>query len=83
MRVAIYARVSTDDRSQDPENQLRELRDGSMNSGHAISGEYIDYESGRKGATSAGNSRLCSTTRPSGNSTAFCSGRWTDSAARA
>ena len=25
MRVAIYARVSTADKSQDPENQLREL----------------------------------------------------------
>jgi len=25
MRVAIYARVSTDDKGQDPENQLREL----------------------------------------------------------
>jgi predicted site-specific integrase-resolvase len=27
VRVAIYARVSTDDKGQDPENQLRELRD--------------------------------------------------------
>lgn len=26
MRVAIYARVSTNDKGQDPENQLRELR---------------------------------------------------------
>ena len=26
MRVAIYARVSTDDKGQNPENQLRELR---------------------------------------------------------
>ena len=26
MRVAIYARVSTDDRGQDPENQLAQLR---------------------------------------------------------
>ena len=25
-RVAIYARVSTDDKGQDPENQLRQLR---------------------------------------------------------
>jgi DNA invertase Pin-like site-specific DNA recombinase len=25
MRIAIYARVSTDDKGQDPENQLREL----------------------------------------------------------
>ena len=50
MRVAIYARVSTDDRGQDPDNQLRELRDWVTNSGHVISQEYVDYESGRKGA---------------------------------
>jgi len=31
MRVAIYARVSTDDKGQDPENQLRELRAWSSN----------------------------------------------------
>lgn len=49
-RVAIYARVSTDDKGQDPENQLRELRDWCANSGHSINGEFIDYESGRKGA---------------------------------
>jgi DNA invertase Pin-like site-specific DNA recombinase len=50
MRIAIYARVSTDDKGQDPENQLRDLRDWCANSGHSIGGEYIDYESGRKGA---------------------------------
>ena len=33
MRVAIYARVSTDDKGQDPENQLRELRAWCSNSG--------------------------------------------------
>ncbi|MFZ0990192.1 MAG: recombinase family protein [Xanthobacteraceae bacterium] len=43
MRVAIYARVSTDDRGQDPENQLGELRDWVTNSGHVISQEYVDY----------------------------------------
>ena len=48
MRVAIYARVSTDDKGQDPENQLRELRDWVANSGHVISREYVDYDSGRK-----------------------------------
>jgi hypothetical protein len=36
MRVAIYARVSTDDKGQDPENQLRELRAWCVNSGHTI-----------------------------------------------
>ena len=50
MRVAIYARVSADDKGQDPENQLRELRDWVINSGHVISREYVDYETGRKGA---------------------------------
>jgi DNA invertase Pin-like site-specific DNA recombinase len=49
MRVAIYARVSTDDKGQDPENQLGELRAWVTNSGHKISHEYVDYESGRKG----------------------------------
>ena len=49
MRIAIYARVSTDDKGQDPENQLRELRAWCANSGHVIVGEYIEHESGRKG----------------------------------
>jgi len=49
MRVAIYARVSTEDKGQDPENQLRDLRAWCTNSGHDIVGEYIDRVSGRKG----------------------------------
>jgi DNA invertase Pin-like site-specific DNA recombinase len=50
MRIAIYARVSTEDRGQDPENQLRQLRDWCARSGHEIAGEYIDHVSGGKGA---------------------------------
>jgi len=50
MRIAIYARVSTDDKGQDPENQLRELRSWCDRAGHTIANEYIDHESGRKGA---------------------------------
>jgi DNA invertase Pin-like site-specific DNA recombinase len=50
MRVAIYARVSTDDKDQDPENQLMQLRAWCHHAGHNIAAEYIDYESGRKGA---------------------------------
>ena len=50
MSVAIYARVSTDDKGQDPENQLRELRAWCSNSGHTITGEYVESESGRRGA---------------------------------
>jgi DNA invertase Pin-like site-specific DNA recombinase len=50
MRIAIYARVSTDDKGQDPENQLAQLRQWCLAAGHQIIDEYIDYESGRKGA---------------------------------
>ena len=50
MRVAIYARVSTADKGQDPENQLRELRAWCINSGYTISREYVEHVSGRKGA---------------------------------
>ena len=49
MRIAIYARVSTDDKGQDPENQLRQLREWCANAGHEVVHEYIDKESGRKG----------------------------------
>jgi len=49
MRIAIYARVSTDDKGQDPENQLRQLRDWCGHAGHELVHEYIDRESGRKG----------------------------------
>ena len=49
MRIAIYARVSTDDKGQDPENQLRQLREWCASIGHEIVHEYIDKESGRKG----------------------------------
>jgi DNA invertase Pin-like site-specific DNA recombinase len=48
-RVAIYARVSTDDRGQDPENQLAQLRAWCAAAGHTIAGEYIDHVSGGKG----------------------------------
>jgi DNA invertase Pin-like site-specific DNA recombinase len=47
---ASYARVSTDDKGQDPENQLAELRAWCANAGHTVSREFVDYESGRKGA---------------------------------
>ena len=50
MRVAIYARVSTTYKAQHPENQLRELRAWCVNSGHTISREYVEHESGRRGA---------------------------------
>jgi DNA invertase Pin-like site-specific DNA recombinase len=49
MRVAIYARVSTDDRGQCPENQLMALREWCAQSGHEVVDEYVEHESGRKG----------------------------------
>jgi DNA invertase Pin-like site-specific DNA recombinase len=49
MRIAIYARVSTTDKGQDPENQLRQLRQWCAHAGHEIVREYIDTESGKKG----------------------------------
>ena len=48
MRVAIYARVSTDDRGQDPENQLRQLREWCANAGHIVTREFIETASGGK-----------------------------------
>ena len=50
MRIAIYARVSTDDKGQDPENQLRQLRQWCASAGHELVHQYVDHESGRKGA---------------------------------
>jgi DNA invertase Pin-like site-specific DNA recombinase len=50
MRIALYARVSTDDKGQDPENQLAQLREWCARSGHEIVREYVEHESGRKGA---------------------------------
>ena len=47
--MAIYARVSKGDGSQDEENQLLELREFCESRGHELAGEYVDRESGRKG----------------------------------
>jgi DNA invertase Pin-like site-specific DNA recombinase len=45
-RVAIYARVSTVDKGQDPETQLITLRDYVERRDFQMVGEYIDYASG-------------------------------------
>jgi DNA invertase Pin-like site-specific DNA recombinase len=42
LRVAIYARVSTDDRGQDPLNQLLQLRTFAQQQGWVIFREYTD-----------------------------------------
>ncbi len=42
-RVALYARVSTSNGHQDPEMQLRELREYADRRGWQVAGEYIDH----------------------------------------
>jgi DNA invertase Pin-like site-specific DNA recombinase len=48
-RVAIYARVSTDDKGQDPENQLRQLHAWCGRMGYRVEREYVEHENGGKG----------------------------------
>jgi len=45
--VAIYARVSTDDKDQNPETQLMPLREFCRLKGWPVYREYIDYASAR------------------------------------
>ena len=47
-RVAIYARVSTIDKGQDPETQLRVLREYAARRGLVPAGEYVDHASGMR-----------------------------------
>jgi DNA invertase Pin-like site-specific DNA recombinase len=46
-RTAIYARISTDETRQNPETQLRQLREYAVHRGFQIVGEYIDTASGK------------------------------------
>jgi DNA invertase Pin-like site-specific DNA recombinase len=52
MRIALYARVSTNDKGQDPEMQLRELREYCTRRGWQIAAEYVD-----KGVSGSKDSR--------------------------
>lgn len=49
MKIGIYARVSTDDKGQDPLNQLLQLRRFAQEQGWAIFREYTDEASGKNG----------------------------------
>jgi DNA invertase Pin-like site-specific DNA recombinase len=49
MRCSIYARVSTRDKGQDPENQLAQLREYCQRQGWEIVNEFIDYATGGNG----------------------------------
>ncbi len=42
MKTALYARISTADKGQDPEMQLRELREYCERRGWTVSAEYVD-----------------------------------------
>src|SRR5205085_5384669 len=57
-----HARVSTDDKGQDPENQLTQLREWCASTGHTIVNEYTDFETGRKAERKQFDARLA--TRP-------------------
>ena len=46
-RVALYGRVSTSDKDQDPETQLMALRDYCRAQSWEIVGEYVDHASAR------------------------------------
>lgn len=46
MKIAVYARVSKNDESQDPQNQLNPLRDFAKAIGGEIAAEYVDLTSG-------------------------------------
>ena len=48
MKVCLYARVSTLDKGQDPDVQLKELREYAAQRGWETVGEYVDRVSGAK-----------------------------------
>lgn len=48
IRIAIYSRVSTRDKGQDVENQLRQLRDFCAKQGFEVVREYVDHASGKR-----------------------------------
>ena len=45
MRAALYARVSMADGDQNPETQLRILREHATARGWTVTGEYVDHAS--------------------------------------
>src|SRR3954462_12857069 len=46
LRAGLYARVSTEDRGQNPETQLRPLREYAERRGFSVVGEFVDHASG-------------------------------------
>jgi len=63
-KVAIYSRVSTRDKGQDVENQLRQLREFcAKQDGWEVVHEYIDYASGKRGDREAFQSMFAAASR--------------------
>lgn len=63
-KVAIYSRVSTRDKGQDVENQLRQLREFcAKQDGWEIVHEYIDHASGKRGDREAFQSMFAAASR--------------------
>jgi hypothetical protein len=79
-RVALYARVSTANGHQDPEMQLRELREYAARRDLTIIGEYIDRMTGSKDSRPSLNSLM--PTLVSGSSMLSSFGSWTGLADR-
>ena len=48
LRVALYARVSTQNGRQDTQNQLQQLREFCDKQGWAVACEYVDHASGKR-----------------------------------
>lgn len=48
MNIALYSRVSTKDKGQDVENQLRQLREFCSKQGWPVVQEYVDHASGKR-----------------------------------
>ena len=49
LRVALYARVSTQNGRQDTQNQLQQLREFCGKQGWMVACEYVDHASGKRG----------------------------------
>ena len=48
MNAALYSRVSTRDKGQDAENQLRQLREFCERQGWTIVREFVDHATGKR-----------------------------------
>ena len=48
MNIALYSRVSTKDKGQDVENQLRQLREFCAKQGWNVVSEFVDHASGKR-----------------------------------